>query len=286
MTVGLPTPRVRRRSRLWERRWTWAHRLSQALFLGLLVAGRHLEPRGLTGSTASTLLLGTVHLTDPLSALEVTLASRQLLPALWIGAGLLLAVYALSGRLFCGWVCPLGLVLDLTDDLGGRFMRRGPDRRPDRRLQRRTKYVLLGLFLALSASVSLPVFTLISPIHALSRSLVFGLEAGLVLVAGIVAFELFYSRRAWCRDLCPLGAFYSLLGRRAVVHVRIRNAGRSCTECRLCTRDCPMGLPVLETEVLAGHAVVGDPECSRCGTCLDDCPGGVLHLGVALARKP
>ena len=277
MTARLAIARVPWRARLWARRWTWAHRLSQAIFLGLLLGSRHLEVDWLTGSTASTRLLGAFHLADPLSALEVTLASRQISSGLLIAAGLLVALYALSGRVFCGWVCPLGLVLDVTDDVRRRFI----TQRPGRRLPRQTKYILLGLFLVISVLVSLPAFTLISPIHILSRSVLFGFGPEIALVAGIVAFDLFYSRRAWCRYLCPLGAFYSLLGRLPLVHVRIRSRGETCTACGSCTRDCPMGINVLEAEVLAGHATVTDPECTRCGTCLDNCAGGALHMGFA-----
>jgi len=263
--------------RLPVRGWTWAHRISQTIFLGLLLAGRHLDLNWLQGSAASTKVLGILHLADPFGALEVMLASRQFHTELLVAAGILLALYALLGRAYCGWLCPLGLALDLTDDLRRRFV----TKKTGKRMSRRIKYVLLGLFVALSLLAGIPAFTLISPINILSRNLIFGFGPEILLVAAIVAVDLFYSRRAWCRYLCPLGAFYSLLGRFAFLRIRVRNQGVSCTRGGACVRDCPMGINLLKADVFAGHAAITDPECTRCGTCLEGCEGGCLHLGLA-----
>ena len=62
---------------------------------------------------ASSLTLGTLPLTDPF-VLAQTLAARHVpeLSAL-VGAGLVVAFYALAGgRVFCAWVCPVGVVTD------------------------------------------------------------------------------------------------------------------------------------------------------------------------------
>ena len=285
MTPAATTPRISLFSRLYSRvrarRWTWAHRLSQAIFLALLIVSSHSGINWLTGSTSATRVLGVLHLADPLSALEVTLASRQFTTSLLVAAGILFVLYALMGRAFCGWVCPLGLILDLTDDFRRRFI----TRRTGPRLPRQLKYILLGLFLVISLLTRVPAFTLISPINIFSRNLIFGFGPEIVLVIGIVAFDLFFSRRAWCRYLCPLGAFYSLIGRFPILHIRIRDRGATCTLCGVCTRDCPMGINVLKYEVLPKHSTVTDPECTRCGTCLDNCDGGTLHLGLASPRK-
>ncbi len=267
-------------ARLRARRWTWAHRLSQAGFLALLLASRYLKVHWLTGSTSSTNLLGVLHLADPFGALEVMLAARQISLTLLVAAGIIFILYALLGRVFCGWICPLGLLLDLTDDIRQRFI----TRKRGKQMSRQIKYVLLGIFLALSLLIGLPTFTLTSPINILTRNLLFGFGPEILLVVGIVAVDLFYSQRAWCRYLCPLGAFYSLLGRFAIFHIRIRNQGEACTLRAHCTRSCPMGLNVLKGEVLAKHTIITNPECTRCGTCIEGCEGDVLNVGFAPPR--
>ncbi|MCA8960196.1 MAG: 4Fe-4S binding protein, partial [Planctomycetes bacterium] len=125
---------------------------------------------------------------------------------------------------------------------------------------------------------SLPGFQVISPINIVARSLVFGAGGAMIFVAAIVVAELVWPR-LWCRSLCPTGALYGLIGRWGLFRVRIdpRTAGRS--PCHLCTRRCPMGIPVMEDFSLAGRSSVVHPDCNRCGTCVDACPGTVLHMG-------
>ncbi len=273
-----PTPRtsifVRPSRRL--RGWTWANRLSKVVFLGLLISGRYLSQEWFQGNTAATRLFGVLHLVDPFGALEVMLASRQIYVDLLIGAGIILILYALLGRVFCGWICPLGLVLDLNEDIRRRFI----SKRDGKRLPRQIKYIALGMFLLLSLLTKLPVFTMLSPINILTRNILFGIGPEIAIVVAIIAIDLFVSRRLWCRSLCPLGAFYSLIGRFSFLHIRIRNQGASCTRCAACVIDCPMGINPLKNNVIPGNSIVTDPECTRCGTCLEGCEGGSLHLGV------
>lgn len=261
------------------KQWTIAHRATAALFLLLLFLGRFEWFPFFKGSTASTRVLDMIFLADPLATLETTLASRQLHATLWVAAGLLVLLYALLGRAFCGWVCPLGLVLELNDEVRtriNRFLRRHKLALPNFQLPRNTKYVLLITFLLLSLANRLPVFQLVSPINLLTRSLVFEPGVGLVIVGVIVMVE-YGAPRVWCRALCPLGALYSLIGRWGRLRVWINpEQGRTCVMCRQCTFQCPMGIRVLEDYVAPSKPSIDDPECSRCGVCLETCPRGTL----------
>ncbi len=262
--------------------WTWAHRVTAGVFLLVLILGRFGWFPWVKGSTVATHLFGFLWLADPMAGLEVTLATRHLTTPLAVAAGLLLIFYALLGRVFCGWVCPLGLVLDLNDDLRDRLarrLRRHHHRFPDVPLPGELKYWLLALFLLLSLTARLPAFQLISPINILARALIFAPGPALFLVGAIVALE-YVSRRVWCRALCPLGAFYSLVARFGRVRVLVEPEKAGKVRCRLCTLRCPMGIRVMEDYALAGRPAVTDPECTGCGTCVDACPQQVLRLGL------
>jgi ferredoxin-type protein NapH len=253
------------------------------VFLLVLILGRFDWFPWVKGSTAATRLFGVLWLADPMAGLEVTLATRHLHEPLLVAAGLLLLFYALLGRVFCGWVCPLGLLLDLNDDLRGwarGWLRRRGIRLPEVQFPLSAKYWLLGLALVLSLIAQLPVFQLISPINILARALIFAPGPGLFLIAGILVLE-YASRRAWCRALCPLGAFYSLVGRFGRVQVLVdQEKERAGKACGLCTLHCPMGIRVLEDHILRGKLAIDDPECTRCGSCVDPCPRNSLRLGV------
>jgi len=271
---------VKRRSH----RWQLARSVTALGFLALLLAGAHSDVRVLTGSTTASNFLGVMPFADPLAALQVMLASRAATSELWIGAGALLALAALAGPVFCGWLCPLGLVLDWNHLLRDRVVRvfKGDKHRAARRgnhlAPRGTRSAVL-LFVLAVAAFGLPFYEALSPIQLLVRGLAYGTTAGLLVVLGLAVIEWFVPR-LWCRTLCPTGALYSLVGRRAPLRVRIDLQMAGKLHCALCEAACPMGIPVMESYTLTGERSVDAPDCIRCGACLDSCPGAVLNLGV------
>jgi ferredoxin-type protein NapH len=263
--------------------WTWLHRASAAIFLLLVWLGHFDWFPYFKGSAVSTKLFGVVFFTDPLAALEVIVASFRFNATLLIAAAILIALYAFLGRAFCAWVCPLGLMLELNAELRSwlnRFLRRHKRHLLALSIPRNTKYVLLFLALLLSLVSRLPVFQLLSPINIFTRAILFGADASLVIVAAIVLLE-YAAPRAWCISLCPLGAFYSLLGRWSPWRIQIdQEREKGGTMCGLCAHHCPLQIQVLEDHVKQGKTDVDDPECMRCGMCLDGCPRESLSLGI------
>ncbi|KAA3615204.1 MAG: 4Fe-4S binding protein [Planctomycetota bacterium] len=270
------------------RGWALARRFTALAFLALLVLGAQPENSWLHGSLTATRFLDSLRFADPLATLEVILASGHFYPSLLLSAALLLVIYALLGRAFCGWICPLGLLTDLADSVRT-FLRRNLSRlglrTPEFSTPTAWKYWLLAFFLALSFVSALPTFQILSPINWLAWALIFGGGVEWILLAAIVVVE-FFSRRMWCRSLCPLGAFYSLVGRLAPWRVWIHPEKAGLVPCRKCTRGCPMGIAVMEDYSMAGKSSVSDSECTRCGACIDACPRGVLRLGFRSFELP
>ena len=102
---------------------------------------------------------------DPLVAASVMAAAKRVVPAvLW--SLLVVALTVVLGRFFCGWVCPLGTLLDGTR----RFV---PARCQTRRFGHRwqhAKYFLLGVIL-ISAVFGLPLVGYFDPFSILMRGL-------------------------------------------------------------------------------------------------------------------
>ncbi len=263
--------------------WTTAHRLVALGFLTLLVLASTGAIGWLSGSTSATRLFGLVPFVDPLAALEAALAAREVTPTMLVGAGLLVFLALLLGPVFCGWLCPLGLALDLNHGLRTWVLRRLRPRRAERPARTPipvgVRILLLGVVAGAAFAARLPLFQVVSPINLLVRSLLFAAGLGLVLPLALLVLEWIWPR-AWCRSLCPLGALYALLGRWAPFRVRIDPVEAGRLPCRRCTIRCPMGIRVMEDWTLAGRRSVDDEACTRCGTCLDACPRGVLSLGV------
>jgi len=107
---------------------------------------------------------------DPLVAVSVMAEAKQLIPmVLW--SLLLVALTVVLGRFFCGWVCPLGTLLDGTRWFGaGHFHAR----RFTHRWQR-AKYFLLGVII-ISAVFGLPLAGWFDPFAILMRGLTYAVD--------------------------------------------------------------------------------------------------------------
>lgn len=271
-------------SPLRRHKWLILRRASQAFFLALFLTGPLLGLWIAKGTLAESLTFGVLPLLDPFIALQ-SLAARHI-PATQalIGAVIVLAGYGvLRGRLYCSWVCPINVVTDLAA-----WTRRRLGLKEGMNLGRRTRFAVLGGVLLASAATGAIAWEVVNPITIVHRALVFASAASLTTVAVVVAalflFDTFVSLRGWCGHLCPVGAFYGLLGRaggRAGSMVRVATPNRAaCDDCRLCYAVCPephVINPALKGE---GHPVIVAADCTACARCVDVCPRDVFAIGI------
>lgn len=122
---------------------------------------------------------------DPSVAVFVPLAAREWIASLWPGLVVLLLALA-GGRLFCGYICPMGTTLDIGNGIGGfiadgrkrkerpgpvldgKGVRIGPDSPALPKGVRHGKY-LLAVFLAAAAVFGLNLCFWASPIPLITR---------------------------------------------------------------------------------------------------------------------
>jgi polyferredoxin len=284
-----------------------------ALFIYLLFAGLQRQ----SGSEVSP-LSNLFFRFNPLSALAASLAARAWLQGMgWalvtVGATFLL------GRVWCGWICPTGTLLEW---LAFRKARRRAARISPR--LRTVKYFLLAaiLVMALLGSTALLIF---EPLALLTRTMTTVAIPGLNYAVNAIEKTLYtlrFSRpavdwlegilrgpvlpvrqpafasslliaalfgtiialnaladRFWCRYLCPLGALLGWFSRIAIFRPAIGSACNACTRCAIA---CKPGAIRTVSPAEAAHSaadVIIQP--SECTVCLD-CLAACTRDGMSI----
>jgi polyferredoxin len=247
---------------------------------------------------------------DPLAMLANLISSRTF-EALSAIALIMVALALVTGRAWCGWLCPLGTVLDWFS-----FNRL---RRWNLQLHdgwRSVKYMILFAIIlaAIFTNLTLMIF---DPLTIMVRSFAVAVWPALdsVITGGemllsmipplqpaianfndfvrpalLPAEPLIYtdsllfgliflgiialnliSERFWCRYLCPLGAFYGLIAKIGIIRRRVNT---SCIHCKLCEDACPTGTIQRKKDCSS------DPsECIVCLKCMDSCPCATSDFG-------
>jgi ferredoxin-type protein NapH len=230
------------------------------------------------GNMASSLTLGVLPLTDPYVLAQQIVAGHWPLTTALVGAGIVLVFYLLvGGRAYCSWVCPINVVTDAAEWLRNRIGIKG-----GARFSRHTRYWLLGATFLVAAVTGTIAWELVNPVSMVFRGLIFGMGLAWGVVGMIFLLDLLVSRRAWCGHLCPVGAFYSLLG--AVSPLRVSAANRAkCDDCLDCFAVCPeqqvIKPPLKGAEKGLGPVILSG-NCTNCGRCIDVCARDVFKFDI------
>lgn len=250
---------------------------------------------------------------DPALALGLPLLTREWIPSLMPGLAVL-ALCLCMGRVFCGYMCPMGCTLDMVRCARGkgiRELRQSSSEYPA--WYARGKYLVLAATLG-AAALGVNLLFWDAPVQLITRFYVlvmdpvrlllaqWGLAIGqpvwqsldmpslshmqlvprrydtvlftALLFAGIFALE-WRVPRFWCRCLCPAGALMALCSPKALWRRRVHR----CEGCGLCVRRCPTGA-IAPNGIDTAHR-----ECIGCQTCVSVCPVrgvsfGIHHAGV------
>jgi len=242
-----------------------------------------------TLSDKEWLPVDTFLLIDPLVGVSTAIAGRVLnwITLSWTVGIVLFCL--LVPRAFCGYICPLGTLIDLFDALAGRHLRRFHRSRfgSTRSWWVHIRYYLLvGVLAASAGGVLLAGF--VSAIPVLTRGLLFTggrwqlyqlkganhllpadwtLYLSVLLFAGTFLLSLL-GPRFWCRYVCPSGALLSCVSRFGLGQRRVTD---TCIGCGRCVEICPFDAVQEDFTTRTG-------DCTFCQSCGGTCPARAVKF--------
>jgi ferredoxin len=227
-------------------------------------------------------------LLDPLVGISTALAARHVEPMTLAWLAFVLVLCVLVPRAFCGYLCPLGTLIDGFDWLIGRHLRRFhlPDNGPKGGWVH-AKYYILAAVLCTSAFGVLSS-GYVAAIPVLTRGLLLtggrvqlGALKGanhlppfdwtvflsVLLFAGVFLVSAL-GRRFWCRYLCPSGAIFSVAN---FFRVGERKVEDTCINCNKCVEVCPF-------DAIKEDFTTRTNDCTYCQTCGGVCPTDAIKF--------
>ncbi len=206
---------------------------------------------------------------------------------------------ALFGRFFCGWFCPVSVILEFGDFVHRKMIRLqkfwmdwGHDREKAN-WNDLYKGLITALFLVISLLISSAFLSglFISPAEIWRQISSFEFSPFFIAVAlSIIALILatyILARRIFCSYICLAGIMQMLPAAASPISLRIRfdkERARMCTNCKRCERACFMELkPRIQKKV--------NTMCVNCAECITACEkelgvkNGLLRYGFGAEKK-
>jgi len=271
-------------TRLSWRGWRW---ISIITINVLFFLSFHIDIQILEGTLNGSRLLG-FHLIDPFTALEIFASNHGMHTNVIIGSLTLLIFYFfVGGKAYCSWVCPYGLLSEIGERIHLKLVRKKIIK--ERRFDPHLRFFFWIVFLLAAFMDGYLVFEVINPIGIISRFITYGWSIALVWVVVILLFEIFFSRRGWCKYICPIGTTYNLVG--WIGLTRIKWDMNKCDHCSACIAVCPEDhvLEFIKPKYDKDRAVrnktnayIKNGDCILCGRCLDVCHADAYNIDFRL----
>jgi cytochrome c oxidase accessory protein FixG len=172
---------------------------------------------------------------------------------------LLVFITLLFGRIWCGWLCPQTVIIDLTW-----FLDRAKSKGP---LQKMVAYFLTFLVSVIVAASLIWYF--VSPydffpelLHGTLGALTWGFWISLT---AIIFLNYAFLRQTWCATVCPYAKLQgALFDSKTMVIAFDERRKDECMDCRACLKVCPVTIDIRNGLSAA---------CINCAECIDACSG-------------
>lgn len=263
------------------KRWILVISIHLFFFLSFFIDLQLLE-----GTLSGSRFLG-FHMIDPFITLEVFLATFHMPINIIIGTSTIIIVYLLlGGKSYCSWACPYGILSEIGEKWHNTLVKKKIIK--SRKFDHRVRYIFWAIFLILAFTSGYIVFETFNVVGILSRAITYGWSLALIWVLVVLAMEVFFSRRAWCTYICPIGTTYGMIGKVSALRIEWND---NCDSCMVCHDVCfvPQVLEITkakykkqidEKEIVTQY--ISGADCTLCGRCVDVCHEDALKFDFRL----
>jgi len=288
-------------------KYTYWRRSSQIFFFILFVF--LFIKTDYSGTNELTYAVNILFRTDPFLAASASLATKTFIWLMW-PALIFIGLTFFLGRFFCGWICPMGALLDSCHKIIP-HIHQGKVSRFHTLKYYLLAFLLVGSFLGLPAAGYFDPFSILvrglaisvypalnvtttsfftftyqqmpewinvmtEPVYAFLKATILPFRQNyfeLAFVSLSILLTIFilekWERRFFCRNICPVGAFYAIIARFSLMQGK---GGSKCGKCTNCMTVCRMG-------AIDEDRNISPLDCNLCMECVDLCPGSKISFG-------
>jgi cytochrome c oxidase accessory protein FixG len=176
---------------------------------------------------------------------------------------LIVFITLLFGRIWCGWLCPQTVIIDLTG-----FM----DKAASKGLMQKIAAYVLTFLVSVIVAASL-IWYFVSPydffpalLHANLGTVTWGFWITLTV---IIFMNYAFLRHTWCATVCPYAKLQgALFDDRTMIIAFDPRRKNECMDCRACVAICPVHIDIRNGLNAA---------CINCAECIDTCSEKMEH---------
>ncbi|MBP1532278.1 MAG: 4Fe-4S binding protein, partial [Alphaproteobacteria bacterium] len=186
----------------------------------------------------------------------------------------IIVITLIFGRMYCSTLCPLGLYQELLTVLFKPFYKKRKSTGQPMKHYVFAYFIAALLFGTLLGGTAV-LIRMLDP-YSIAGNAMSGAWFGLGFVAGLTIL-VFFEKRFFCTNICPVGAVLGLISRFSLFKIRIDND--KCKICSLCARSCPCG------SIDFKNHTVNNETCVKCFKCLAHCNHGALYYGLPKEKQ-
>ncbi len=162
-------------------------------------------------------------------------------------------VTVIFGRVWCGWLCPQTVLLDLSQSIAKLFGRK----------HQKTVQILLQLPLSALVAITM-IWYFVPPAETLNSLFVSSTLTSFFLVLWVAVYlELAFLGRGFCTSICPYAMLQNALFDKDTLLIEYDvSRDATCMKCDECVKVCPVGIDIKKGLSSA---------CIACADCIDAC---------------